>query len=122
MALYGNFTYFFMTTFFIFLTPIALLFKNFNFVYYSIFIYLIHIALTLLFLNFYLNNSNTIRNQELKHKCIFLLLLFCFFILVIIFFFYKISAGHHLFGVLFLYILIFYFNQQYLSKKIIIQN
>ena len=122
MALYGNFTYFFMTTFFIFLTPIALLFKNFNFVYYSIFIYLIHIALTLLFLNFYLNNSNTIRNQELKHKCIFSFAFILFFYFSYHFFFYKISAGHHLFGALFLYILIFYFNQQYLSKKIIIQN
>ena len=122
LGLYGNFTYFFMSTLFIILTPIALLFENFNFTHYSIFIYIVHIALIILLVNFYINSFNKNNELKSKNKYFFVFTLITFFYSSYHFFFYKISAGHHLLGTLFLYILIFYFNQQYQSKKMIIQS
>ena len=122
LGLYGNFTYFFMSTLFIVLTPIALIFENFNFIHYSIFIYIIQIALIFLFVNFYISNFNSKTGSRPKVKYLFFLSFVLFFYFSYHFFFYKISGGHHLLGTFFLYILIFYFNQQYLSKKMIIYN
>lgn len=122
LGLYGNFTYFFMSTLFIILTPIALFFENFNFTHYSIFIYIVQIALIILLVNFYINSFNKNNELKSKNKYFFVFTLITFFYSSYHFFFYKISAGHHLLGTLFLYILIFYFNQQYQSKKMIIQS
>ena len=107
LGLYGNFTYFFMSTIFIINVPFSLIFKNYNFIHFSVIVLFCYAIFSFITLMIFEELTKKYNLSKFK-KIIFSIIILSFLYFSYHSFYFPLSAGHHIFGVLFLYFFIFY--------------
>ena len=107
LGLYGNFTYFFMSTIFIINIPFSLIFKNYNFIHFSVIVLFCYAIFSFITLMIFDQLTKKYNLSKFK-KIIFSTIILSFLYFSYHSFYFPLSAGHHIFGVLFLYFFIFY--------------
>ena len=107
LGLYGNFTYFFMSTIFIINVPFSLIFKNYNFIHFSVIVLFCYAIFSFITLMIFDELTKKYNLSKFK-KIIFSIIILSFLYFSYHSFYFPLSAGHHIFGVLFLYFFIFY--------------